>query len=213
VIVSDPTARKVLEALLNAPDGKALLEAVAPSGASSGAAGGGAVLPGDAVPDSALAMQKRFGMVDILDDSILQARQGDGAFPLRLMFGELVEHGDEDTAFAFACAINFYFRATMGEEARVRIGLEVSRLYYRFAEGALDDKLRRAASPLLAQLMTTQLDTLELKHVDEGAMFDSAIHERAAGSDATSPRIKRPVTFLCRVAATNKARFKAAVAT
>ena len=158
-------------------------------------------------------MEKRFGMVDILDDSILNARQGDGAFPLRLMFGELTEHGDEDTAFAFACGINMYFRAAMGEEARVRIGLEVSRLYYQFAREALDDKLRKAASPLLAQLMTTQLQTLELRHVDEGAMFDSAIHERAAGADATSPRIKHPVTFLCRVAATQKARVKAAVTT
>lgn len=207
MIVSDPAARKVLEALLNASSQAALMEAIAPSSPKSPPTS-----PPE-VPDSAIAMQKRFGMVDILDESILDARQGDSAFPLRLMFGELTEHGDEDTAFAFACGINMYFRASMGEEARVRIGLEVSRLYYQFAREVLDDKLRKAASPLLAQLMTTQLQTLELRHVDEGAMFDSAIHERATGSDATSPRIKRPVTFLCRVAATQKARIKAAVTT
>lgn len=208
MIVSDPAARRVLEALLEASDDEALMKAIAP-----GSDAAPAPSPAPAVPSSALAMQKRFGMVDILDDSILNARQGDSAFPLRLMFSELTEHGDEDAAFAFACGINMYFRAGMGEEARVRIGLEVSRLYYAFARGALDDKLRRAASPLLAQLMTTQLQTLELRHVEEGAMFDSALHERAAGSDATSPRIQRPVTFLCRIAATQKTRIKAAVTT
>ncbi|HHH30642.1 MAG TPA: hypothetical protein ENK57_20185 [Polyangiaceae bacterium] len=206
MIVTDPTARKVLEALLEASDGDALLQAIAPAERPASA-------PAPAVPDSAVAMQKRFGMVDILDDSILDARQGDSAFPLRLLFSELTEHGGEDVAFAFACGINMYFRANMGEEARVRVGLEVSRLYYQFAREALDDKLRRAASPLLAQLMTTQLETLELRHVDEGAMFDSALHERAPGADATSPRIKRPVTFLCRVAGTQRARIKAAVTT
>lgn len=209
MIVADATARKVLEALLNAPDVEALVAALAPAEAAKA----GPSPKVEAVPESALAMQRRFGMVDILDESILDARQGDGAFPLRLMFGELVEHGDEDAAFAFACGINFYFRAAMSEEARVRLGLEVSRQYYVFAAAALEDQLRRAASPLLAQLMTTQLDQLELRHVEEGAIFDSAVHERTSGSDATNARIRRPASFLCRVAATQKTRFKAAVTT
>jgi hypothetical protein len=209
VIVTDPAARKVLEALLEAEDAESLMSAIAP-------ATGPRPEPKEEVSapnESAVAMQHRFGMVDILDESILNSRQGDGAFPLRLMFGEMTEHGDEDAAFAFACAINFYFRATMNEEARVRLALEVSRLFYPFARKTLDDKLRRAAAPLLAQLMTTQLDKLELRHVEDGAMFDSAIHERSAGSDSTSPKIRHAETFLCRVAGTGKARFKATVTT
>lgn len=208
MIVDDPAARKVLEALLTAEDAASLMSAIAP--------------PVGKVPvseiekpanESAVRMQRRFGMVDILDDSILDARQGDSAFPLRLMFSEMTEHGEDDAAFAFACAINFYFRSTMAEEARVRLGLEVSRLFYAFACEALDDKLRRAAAPLLAQLLTTQLELLELRHVEDGAAFDSGVHERAPGSDASNSKIRQPQTFLCRVAGTGKIRFKASVTT
>src|SRR5688572_7042201 len=80
----------------------------------------------------------RIVLGDILDDSILSARPADRTFPLRLFFGELgtLLASDEvegasatnaDLAFTLASGLNFFFRATMDPEGKMRVGLEVSR--------------------------------------------------------------------------------------
>lgn len=164
--------------------------------------------------EAAQKLQSRIGLADILDDSILQAGRGDQAFPLRLFFGELVaECADDDVAFALASGLNLYFRVAMPEEAKVQLGIEVSRLYYRFAEAQLEPELRAQLSPLLAKLMSTELDKIALESVDHVKMFDSAIHERDDQADVSRAAVSSPRTFLCRVVSTGRPRFKAVVLT
>lgn len=167
-----------------------------------------------AMSEAARKLQSRIGMADILDESILEAKSGDRAFPLRLLFSELVQRaGDDDVAFALASGLNLYFRTPMTEEAKVRVGLEVSRLYYRFAAASLEKDVTVRLSPLLATLMSHELHQLALECVDHVKVFDSAVHERESGSNDTSATIVAPRSFLCRVAASTRPRFKAVVAT
>lgn len=164
--------------------------------------------------EAANKLQSRIGLADILDDSILQAGRGDQAFPLRLFFGELVaECADDDVAFALASGLNLYFRVTMPEEPKVQLAVEVSRLYYRFAAQSLEPELRAQLSPLLAKLMSTELEKIGLESVDHVKMFDSAIHERDDEANASGAVVSAPRTFLCRVVSTGRPRFKAVVLT
>ncbi len=164
--------------------------------------------------EAAEKLQGRIGLADILDDSILSAARGDQAFPLRLFFGELVaECADDDVAFALASGLNLYFRAAMTEEAKLAVGLEVSRLYYEFAHASLERELTAQLSPLLAQLMSTELDKAALESVDHLRVFDSASHERDVSADATRSAIVAVSSFLCRVSSTGRPRFKAMVLT
>lgn len=170
----------------------------------------------------------RIVLGDILDDAILAARPQDRTFPLRLFFAELGQKlasegttaADEkasDAAFTLASGLNFFFRAgspSSDPESRMRVGLEVSTQVYAFAATArLDPDLAAKAAPLLAALMNNELERLKFEAVDHVRVFDSQIHERAPGSDTTSPRIVRPVTFLCRVAANGAVKAKAQVLT
>lgn len=162
---------------------------------------------------------------DILDDSILAARPGDRTFPLRVFFGELgtllAHHGQDgpgahaaDVAFTVASGLNFFFRAAMDPEAKMRVGLEVSRQVYTLAHDAkLDDDVVAKATPLLAALMSSELERVRFETVDHTKVFDSQLHERAADSDATSSRILRPASFLCRVQSNNAVKAKAQVVT
>ncbi len=96
----------------------------------------------------------------------------------------------------------------------MRVGLEVSRLYYRFAEERpLERDVVMALSPLLARLMSTELERLRFESADAAGVFDSALHERAPGSDAGAARIDRPKSFLCRVVSSSMVRAKALVRT
>lgn len=167
----------------------------------------------------------RIVLGDILDDAILSARPQDRTFPLRLFFGELSallatedEEGPKavaaDHAFTLASALNFFFRAEMDPEAKVRVALETSRQLYTTAHAAtMDPDLLAKAAPLLSALMTQQLERVKLESVDHLKTFDSQVHERALGADPTSPRVLRPVTFLCRVTANNSVKVKAQVVT
>ena len=169
----------------------------------------------------------RIVLGDILDDSILAARPSDRTFPLRLFFGELsrllamdVEDGTReagigDAAFTLASGLNFFFRAAaMDAEGKMRVGLEVSRQLYSVAHLAnLDRELVAKSAPLLATLMTNDLERLKFETVDHVKVFDSQLHERAKGSDPTAFNIVRPASFLCRVAANNAVKAKAEVYT
>lgn len=155
---------------------------------------------------------KKIVLADILDDAILSARAGDKPFPLRLLLGQVGASLSSETGFAFASGLNFYFRAPMEEEDKMRLGMEVSRLYYRFVqEAGMDAPLVGQTSPLLASLLSNELARLRFESVDHTSIFDSLVHEREAGADAGSARLARPVSFLCRVAANNKVRIKARV--
>jgi hypothetical protein len=169
----------------------------------------------------------RIVLGDILDDSILAARPQDRTFPLRLFFGELSRllggtDSDEgtaattsgDAAFTLASGLNFFFRAVMDSEGKMRVGLEVSRQLYRVAHVArLDAELVSKSAPLLAALMTNELERLKFESVDHIKVFDSQLHERASGADPTAFNIVRPASFLCRVAANNAVKAKAEVIT
>lgn len=175
------------------------------------AAGKGRGPEGGTVASRVLEM---FALSDVLDSSILGARPGDPSFTLRVFFGELSNHADEETAFALGCGLNFFFRAPMDEENKTRLGLEVSRLYYLFVqETELDADLVRRLSPLLARLFNTQLERVSFESVDHTPVFDSSTHERSQDSDVTSSSISTPLGFLCRVVANSKVRFKAVVRT
>ncbi len=157
---------------------------------------------------------ERMVLGDLLEDAILSARPGDKPFPLRVMFGQLGHSLDGDTAFAFAAGLNFYFRSAMEEEDKARLGVEVSRHYYRFAaEGAIEAPLVKEVSPLLAALMSSELRRLRLESVDHASVFDSQVHERDEGADKQSPRITRPATFLLRIASNGMVKTKARVVT
>jgi hypothetical protein len=165
---------------------------------------------------------------DLLDDAILAARPQDRTFPLRLFFAELgrglasdeAEGADgasaasADVGFALASGLNFFFRAPMDAEAKLRVGLETSRAFYAFAHAVpLDAELVAKAAPLLAALLSTELDKVRLEAVDHAKVFDSQVHERVDGADPTASRIVRPATFLCRVSANNAVKAKAQVLT
>ncbi|HJL15449.1 MAG TPA: hypothetical protein RMH99_07340 [Sandaracinaceae bacterium LLY-WYZ-13_1] len=205
-------AGKVLDALLRSVDRSRLdaeLAEVLPSPAPK-PSGGAPAAPGR----TASAVLHKIVLSDILDDSILGARPGDTSFPLRMFFGTMGDDLDDDTAFALANGINFYFRVPMDEESRVRLGLEVSRTYYRFArERPLDETLVPQLSPLLARLMSTELELVAFEAVDAAKVFDSSVHEREPGSDASSAKIVGPESFLCRVVSNGRVRAKAAVRT
>jgi hypothetical protein len=94
----------------------------------------------------------------------------------------------------------------------MRLGIEVSRLYYRFVqEAAMDAPLVGQISPLLASLLSGELARLRFESVDHTSIFDSRVHERDTGADAGSAKLARPLSFLCRVAANNMVRIKARV--
>ena len=168
----------------------------------------------------------RIVLGDILDDSILGARPQDRTFPLRLFFSELGtllahdgghdEHAAAELAFTLASGLNFFFRADMDPEAKIRVGLEVSRQLYALAHDAhakMDADMVAKAAPLLATLMTTELERVRFESVDHVKVYDSQIHERTAASDPTGSRILRPASFLCRVQANNAVKAKAQVVT
>lgn len=162
---------------------------------------------------------ERIVLTDILGDDILSARPSDRSFPLRLLFGELgtmlaKEDAIADNAFTLASGLNFFFRAEMDGEAKVRVAIEVSRQMYAFAhEAKLDPELVGKAAPLVAALMSTELERVKLESVDHVKVFDSQIHERTSASDPTGSRIVRPASFLCRVTTNNAVKAKAQVVT
>ena len=161
-----------------------------------------------------LSILKRLVLEDILDEAILSARPHDREFPLRIFFGQLGESLDDDGGFALASALSFYFRVPMDDDAKVRVAIETSRLYYLFCEQTdVGQEIVRQASPLLAALMSTQLDKVKLEAVDHMQTFDGAVHERIAGSMNTSPAIKTARSFLARVKANNMVRSRALVRT
>jgi len=157
---------------------------------------------------------KRLVLDDILDEAILSARPNDREFPLRILFGQIGESLGDDGGFGLATALSFFFRVPMEEETKVRVGLEASKLYYLFVEqNDVGHEIVRQASPLLAALMSTQLDKVKLESVDHLSTFDSALNERIAGSMSTSPEIKAPRSFLARVKANSMVRSRALVRT
>jgi hypothetical protein len=163
----------------------------------------------------------RIVLGDILDDAILGARPQDRTFPLRLFFGELGRLlGDDDNesvaelAFALASGLNFFFRAKMESESKMHVGYEVSRQLYALCHAArLDADLVSTATPLLAALMTNELERLKFETVDHLKVFDSNVHERSRDSDPTALNVQRASSFLCRVAANNAVKIKAEVVT
>jgi hypothetical protein len=204
--VSDRLVKDVLEAVVSSIDRERLSRALdgvvpkaneAPSGSNK----------------TASAVVNRIVLSDILDDAILGARPGDPSFPLRVFFGTLGDSLADDTAFALASGLNFYFRVTMDEDAKMRLGVEASRLYYEFAAKNVAKDVATPLAPLLARLMSTELERVRFEHVDAGAMFDSSIHERVPGSDASGARVRAPKSFLCRVVSTSMVRSKALVST
>ncbi|MBN9167136.1 MAG: hypothetical protein J0I07_39775 [Myxococcales bacterium] len=182
--------------------------------------------PNDAPPTAgAKRLLTRIALGDILDDSILAARPQDRTCPLRLFFGELsrllATDADDgaaaaaaDAAFTLASGLNFFFRAPMDGESKMRVGFEASRQLYVVADAArLDPELVGKAAPLLAALMTGELERLKFECVDHVKVFDSQLHERAPGSDPTAFNIVRPASFLCRVGTNNAVKVKAEVLT
>lgn len=202
--------------------------ALPPPPASEPPAALAAAAPAPPAPAATKGTQRlltRIVLGDILDDAILGARPQDRAFPLRLFFSELgtllAEEAEEgprahvaDRAFTLASGLNFFLRATMDPEAKVRVGLEVSRqLYDLAAEAKMDAELVAKAAPLLAAIMSQDLERVKLESIDHVKVFDSQVHERAAGSDPTGSRILRPASFLARVSANNAVKAKAQVVT
>lgn len=168
----------------------------------------------------------RIVLGDILDESILAARPQDRTFPLRLFFADLSQllasDDDDDAegaaaseaAFTLASGLNFFFRAPLDDESKMRVGLAVSRQLYRVATLAKIESDRLTASAaLLAALMSNELERINLESVDHVRVYDSQLHERAAGSDPTAFNILRPLSFLCRVAANGAVKAKAEVLT
>jgi hypothetical protein len=165
------------------------------------------------------ALLTRIVLGDILDDSILGARPSDRTFPLRLFFSELgtmlaAEDAKADGAFTLASGLNFFFRAEMDAEAKIRVGLEVSRQFYTLAHDAqLDGEMIAKAAPLLAAIMSSELERVRFESIDHTKVYDSLVHERTPSSDATGSRILRPASFLCRVQTNNAVKAKAQVVT
>jgi len=177
---------------------------------------------GENVTGGTQRLLTRIVLGDILDDAILGARPQDRTFPLRVFFSELgallasEENAAAEVAFTLASGLNFFFRAEMDPEAKIRVGLEVSRQLYALAHDAhakMDADMVAKAAPLLATLMTTELERARFESVDHVKVYDSQIHERTAASDPTGSRILRPASFLCRVQANNAVKAKAQVVT
>ncbi|MDB4946505.1 MAG: hypothetical protein JWP97_6039 [Labilithrix sp.] len=189
------------------------------------AAGTGVAAGGAAASSGSRKLLSRIVLGDILDDGILGARPQDRSFPLRLFFSELgtllASDADEgpalhaaELAFAAASGLNFFFRAPMDPEAKIRVGIETSRQVYTLAaEAKLDADVVARAAPLLATLMSSELERARFESVDHVKVFDSQIHERTAASDPTGSRIVRPASFLCRVSTNNAVKMKAQVVT
>jgi hypothetical protein len=126
----------------------------------------------------------------------------------------LAESLETDAGFTFSCAANFYFRAAMDEEAKMRLGIETSRAFYRFARDAgLEQTQIAQVAPLVATLLNGELSRVRLESVDHLGVFDSSVHEREPGSDGASAHIVEARAFLCRVSANNMVRVKALVRT
>jgi hypothetical protein len=207
-------AGAVLEALVSSVDRERFARALEQVVPQAPAAPSSATPPSATASKAADAVLHRIVLSDILDEAILSARPGETIFPLRMFFGALGDALSDDTAFALASGLNFYFRVGMDEEAKMRVGTEVSRLYYRFAEErALERELVAQLSPLLARLMSTELERLRFESVDAAGVFDSSVHERAPGSRATGARVEAPKSFLCRVVSSSMVRAKALVRT
>jgi len=215
-----PTVDRLLSALLRSVDPDLLKRELRDwLDASDANVGEAHVEPGEAVEDGregeamdVKLVLSKIVLSDMLDDSILAARQGDKAYPLRLLLGQLASSLEDDVAFAFACGLNFYFRAPMVEEEKVRVGFEVSRLFYRMArQGKLDSDLTPRVAPLLADLLSTELSKLRFESVDHAPTFDSRSHEREEGSSATSAKVSLPASFIVLVSANKMVRIKAQV--
>ncbi len=158
------------------------------------------------------ALLERWSLADVLDESILLANPSDKGYPLRLLFGEMsATMATSDEALTFAAAVNFYFRTSGEEEARVAVGLEVSRAFYAFAR-KLEPQLLTTAAPILATLLSSELPRLRFESVDHLSTFDSNVHERDRQSGQGGP-IREVRTFLCRIQATGMVRIKARVLT
>jgi hypothetical protein len=205
----DALARSVDEAVLRQALAKRFhlsAEASSPRSSADASASAPAAPPNDLLGKLVLA--------DILDDSILSARPGDKGFPLRMFFSRVGEALSTDAGWALSCGLNFYFRVPMDDETKMRFGLEVSRQFYRFVEDAgLERDAIAQIAPLLATLLTSELQRVRLESVDHAAVFDSQVHEREPGSDTASPQIVRARSFLCRVTSNNMVRAKAMVRT
>lgn len=210
----------VLSAIERSDFSRVLARAVGDVASASPALASAAPTP--ATPAPSPGTQKllaRIVLGDILDDSILGARPQDRTFPLRLFFSELgallaQDDAHADLAFTLASGLNFFFRAAMDGEAKIRVGLEVSRQLYALAHDAkLDAEMVAKAAPLLATIMTSELERVRFESIDHTKVFDSQVHERTATSDPTGSRILRPASFLCRVQANNAVKAKAQVVT
>ena len=199
---------------------RALADAIGETRDEKPAAGNATGTGESAAPTPGTArLLDRIVLGDILDDTILGARPGDRTFPLRLLFSELGtllgrDDHDGELAFTLASGLNFSFRAEMDAEAKIRVGLEVSRQLYTLAnEAKMDAEVVAKAAPLLATLMTTELERVRFESVDFAKVYDSQVHERTQASDPTGSRILRPASFLCRVASNNAVKAKAQVIT
>jgi len=190
------------------------------------ASSGGTLSARESAPSSgAQKLLTKVVLGDILDDAILGARPQDRTFPLRLFFSELgsllAHDGDDgpkahaaDVAFTFGSGLNFFFRAAMDAEAKLRVGFEVSRqLYFLTHDAKMDAEVVSKAAPLLAAVMSTELERVRFETIDHAKVFDSQVHERTPDSDPTGSRILRPASFLCRVATNNTVKAKAQVVT
>ncbi len=192
--------------VLRAELGRLLVPAATPSAAAAEAPVSVTKVTEDALHKLVLA--------DVLDDAILGARPGEKSFPLRLLFGALGGALADESAFALASGLNFYFRAAMDEEVKMRLGVEVSRGYYRFASTHLTEPGATAqTSPLLAALMNSELERVRFESVDHVGIYDSSLHEREPAANAQSATLLRPTTFLCRVAKSSAVRIRAMVMT
>jgi hypothetical protein len=160
------------------------------------------------------AVQKKVLLEDILDDSILAAKATDKSFPLRIFFSTLGEALDDDVAFAVTSGLNFFFRWSMDEEVKMRVGLEISRGYYELVlAGKVDRPTAQKLSPLFAALLSTELSRVRFEAVDHLTTFDSAQHERDEASNKENAAVRQPMTFLARVTGNNAVRVKALVRT
>jgi hypothetical protein len=166
-------------------------------------------VPGKSVSNELL---EKWSLADVLDESILHANPSDKPYPLRLLFAEMSANmAESDEALTFAAAANLYFRTECDEEARVTLGIEVSRAFYTFAR-TLDASLLPRAAPSFAALLSTQLERTKLESVDHLTAFDSNLHERDRGASAGGT-IREVRTFACRIVASGMVRAKARVMT
>lgn len=156
---------------------------------------------------------ERLTLSDVLDDAILQARPTDSAFPLRVLLGDAAAKlGDSDAAFAFMTGLNFYFRASVEEDTKVLLAFELSRAFYRFGK-ELEREVVVKSAPLLARILSTQLDLVAVEDIETARIFDSSAHERSARADLRGEKIVEAESFLCRVRASGLVKRKAQVRT